>query len=309
MKKQSIFLIIIGIIAGSFYSSGLYAQQNDSAIINDVMDGAYSRTHVPRRKAVPYVNIREADAMYSKKILRKIDLDQKFNHPLYFPIQPVDYPAGPQPDRKRVNLTYLIYQIGAMNTNENNRKFIFDFDPGDFTNWYKDPIPLNDTEKRENLLTYTEEDQVRDSITGQLENVTKRRELNLRDVKSIIMWEEWVFDKERSLMDFRIIAIAPVAKYTTINGENLVKRLFWIYFPHYRDLFAEYEVFNRVNDGARLTFDDIFRKRKFESYIIAESNVYDNRFITDYKMGVDAMRESKKIEEEIFKYEHDLWEY
>jgi hypothetical protein len=39
-----------------------------------------------------------------------------------------------------------------------------------------------------------------------------------------------------------------------------------------------------------------------------ESNVYD-RNISTYKNGLDALLEGKRIEEEIFTYEQDLWEY
>lgn len=39
-----------------------------------------------------------------------------------------------------------------------------------------------------------------------------------------------------------------------------------------------------------------------------ESNVYD-RAIRDYSKDLDALLEGKRIEEEIFTYEQDLWEY
>ncbi len=302
MKRLNIIILLAAFLASGF-SLNVKAQETD------ILDGAYAREHVPKRKPVPYQSIREADAMYSKKILRKIDLDEKINHPLYFPLQPVDYPAGMQPDRQRVNLTYLLYDVGAMSPEETNRHMIFEFDPNDFTNWYKKPIPVDDTVKRKEILTYSEEAQQRDTITGELINVTKQRTINKRDVKSVILWEEWVFDKQRSVMDVRIIAMAPVATYQNIRGETFIKRLFWVAFPQYRDLFAQYEVFNTFNDAERKTFDDIFFKRRFESYVLLESNVYDNRFIRDYLLGLDAMIEGKRIEEELFRYEHDLWEY
>ena len=37
--------------------------------------------------------------------------------------------------------------------------------------------------------------------------------------------------------------------------------------------------------------------------------MYNNRNISDYLVGRDAMLESKRIEEKIFNYEQDLWEY
>ena len=75
-----------------------------------------------------------------------------------------------------------------------------------------------------------------------------------------------------------------------------------------RRLFANSEVFNRENDAERRTFDDIFQKRLFGSYIYKESNVYDRR-IEDYKQGLSALLESERIREEITNFEHDMWEF
>jgi hypothetical protein len=85
-------------------------------VVAQVLDGAFMREHTVERKFIPYQNIREADAMYSKKILRIVELREKHNHPLYFPIVRMTYPAGPgaQPQRSRVNLLYLIYNIGIL---------------------------------------------------------------------------------------------------------------------------------------------------------------------------------------------------
>jgi len=82
-----------------------------------------------------------------------------------------------------------------------------------------------------------------------------------------------------------------------------------VYFPSIRPLLANHEVFNATNDAERRTFDDIFFKRMFSSYIFQETNVYDNRLINQYALGLDAILESEKIKEDIFRLEHDLWEY
>ena len=39
-----------------------------------------------------------------------------------------------------------------------------------------------------------------------------------------------------------------------------------------------------------------------------ESNIM-NRQISDYMIGLDALLEADRIQEEIFNIEHDLWEY
>ena len=62
------------------------------------------------------------------------------------------------------------------------------------------------------------------------------------------------------------------------------------------------------NEAENKTFEDIFMKRMFASTIIKEGNVMD-RSIGDYMVGLDALLEAERIKEEIFNFEHDLWEY
>jgi hypothetical protein len=73
-------------------------------------------------------------------------------------------------------------------------------------------------------------------------------------------------------------------------------------------VFARYFVFNTRNDAMRMSYDDIFWKRQFASYVTKENNVYD-REINDYKIAVDALLESERIKEEIFNFEHDVWHF
>jgi gliding motility associated protien GldN len=108
-------------------------------------------------------------------------------------------------------------------------------------------------------------------------------------------------------MDVRIIGLAPVYEIEK-NGEKRRETMFWIYFPEARFIFANAEVFNKSNDAERRTFEDIFWKRRFSSYIYKESNVYERK-ISEYKTSLDALLEAEKIKEDIFVFEHDLWEY
>ena len=52
----------------------------------------------------------------------------------------------------------------------------------------------------------------------------------------------------------------------------------------------------------------IFLERMFSSTIFKEANVMD-RQIDQYMVGLDALLEAEKIKEELFNFEHDLWEY
>jgi len=125
--------------------------------------------------------------------------------------------------------------------------------------------------------------------------------------------EEWFFDKQTSTMNVRIIGICPIREYyrdEDVNQENPQRQpVFWVYYPEVRDLLAANSIFNPNNTAQNMSFDDLFIKRKFNSYVVKESNVYNNRAISQYLSGRDAMLESKRIEKEIFNYEQDLWEY
>ncbi len=76
-----------------------------------------------------------------------------------------------------------------------------------------------------------------------------------------------------------------------------------------RDLLSTSLVLNPSNDAQQMSFDDLFIKRFFSSYIVQESNVYNNRLISSYLNGKEAILESKRIENKIFNFEQDLWEY
>ena len=54
-----------------------------------------------------------------------------------------------------------------------------------------------------------------------------------------------------------------------------------------------------------MSFDDLFWKREFSSYI-QESNVYDRS--NPAWSGLDALLESERIRNEMFT-EHDLWHF
>lgn len=139
--------------------------------------------------------------------------------------------------------------------------------------------------------------------------ITDTIKIESRDVIQYQLKEDWFFDKQRSVMDVRIVGIAPIVVTRDEEGFERGKTIpFWLYFPNCREVFANAESFNRNNDAEHRTYDDIFWKRMFSSYIVKESNVYD-RSIEDYASGVDALMEAEKVKEEIFNFELDLWHY
>ena len=60
-----------------------------------VLDGVYVQEHIPTKKVVPYEYVREADVAWSKRVWRVIDLREKFNHPLYYPLDDIRPDVNP----------------------------------------------------------------------------------------------------------------------------------------------------------------------------------------------------------------------
>jgi hypothetical protein len=155
--------------------------------------------------------------------------------------------------------------------------------------------------------------------------------------------EDWFFDKERSLLDRRIISIAPVARFTyeddtttlavergsilayskegiplffdnasnsyeEYKGKVDEREMFWLYFPELRNIMVNYYVYNDKSDAQWMSFDDVFWKRKFTAQIYKVSDKFD-RELEDFKYGVDALYEAEKIKDDMRKWEHDVWNY
>jgi gliding motility associated protien GldN len=274
--KKLLFILMFTVISVTGF-----AQSN-------VLDGVYVKEHTSERKVTPYTYLREADVMWSRRIWRKVDLREKINHILY-------YPNGAIPDRK--SLMQIVYD-GI--TKDGLLIPYQDDNEGDFTNVLtRDQV----TEKLNRIDTIP----VEDPNTGEITNKIVPNMFDPSKVKEIKIKEDWFFDKQRSVLDCRIIGIAPVMEEEK-NGEMRKSTLFWIYFPEARIVFSTSEVYNRQNDAERRTLDDVFWKRQFSSYIYKESNVYDRK-IMEYKTGMDALIEAERAKMDIFHLEHDLWEF
>jgi hypothetical protein len=72
---------------------------------------------------------------------------------------------------------------------------------------------------------------------------------------------------------------------------------------------AKHEVFSANNDAQRISFDDLWMQRRFNSVFLGESNVYNDRMIQEYLVGKQALFESDRLKKELTEFEHDLWEY
>ncbi|MCB9170958.1 MAG: gliding motility protein GldN [Flavobacteriales bacterium] len=258
-----------------------------------VLDGAYIKEHTKTKRVVPYTHIREADVMWARRVWRTIDLREKMNHPLYYPTEPIN-------DRKSL---FDVIKQGLLVDGS-----ITAYDPGPLLQDDEFKKPLLASELKE-LFMRVDTQYTENIYTQEMEMVVQEIPLESRDIKMYRLKEDWIFDKQRSKMDIRIIGIAPMKEVKGEDGEvRGYAPIFWLYYPECRYVFANWEVFNRENDAERRSFEDIFWKRQFSSTITKWSNVYD-RQIADYKTGIDALLEGEEIKDKLFTFEHDLWNF
>lgn len=274
--------------AGLLFMAGLNFQASAQ---QEVLDGVYVREHHPSKRVIPYTPLREADVMWLRRIWRVLDMREKINHPLYYPTEKI---------MDRQSMTQLIYE-SVVNPDAPASITPYDVMDDEFT------VRLTVAEV-EAKTTKVDTEFIEDEF-GDLKPLPIKEDFAPHAVKRYRLKEEWFFDNQKSVLEPRIIGMCPVQEKFDEMGEYKGEMpLFWIYFPEARVAFSTVPVFNTKNDAERRTLEDIFWKRRFSSYIIKESNVYDRKIQT-YKEDLDLLLESKKIENEIFDLEQDLWEY
>jgi gliding motility associated protien GldN len=267
---------------------GLSAQENAGVFNHESVDpcGGQNSALIINKPPVPQAYTREADVAWEKRVWREIDFREKINHPLFFPVEP-------QPCR--VSLFQLICRHVLSGE-------ITAFSDENFYN----PLSVNMARyklvKSEEIIqpVYDEFGNERQDTIMAFDSTS----IFTRVIKVRIM-EDWFLNSGRSDLEVKIVSMAF---YEYVEDKEAYKELFWVYFPAVKPFLAKYRVFNPKNVDDYSSFDDLFTRRQFSSTIVKESNVYD-RYVFEYAKGIDALMESDRIKNDIFRMEHDLWHY
>ena len=276
--KNLIFLFCLLLSVNSFSQANILNASNPSEIGIQNFDQKQSDND----SFLEFDYIDERDILWSKIVYEKIDLNEKLNFPLLFPVNDETY------EKNRKSLWRILKENII-----NKRITEIYFDRNDN---FKDKMSFSDVME---VVSFTE------LINGVQ---TPAEELKSIDITAYRIKGMWYFDKRQGEMKYRLLGLMPVGKNLKDDDGKNNTDLFWIWYPSVRKILHEEKVFNDKNNASSISFDQLLVSRRFSSFIYKEDNVYGDRSIKDYKTpGLESILESQRIKKEILDFEQDMW--
>ena len=251
---------------------------------------------------LPYGYVDDRDILWSKTVWEVIDLDERVNFPLYYPIDTVDIGS----DRRS------LYDVLIKNIKNGKIKDIY---VDSYFTEKRDFSDLSATLQKIDTTDYGYE-QLNAGEQVSPEYINKR-DLTAADLEEYLIKGIWYFDKRQGELKYRLLGIAPRAPDVNfIDDENMDQEenkvaLFWVWYPSARQVLHEAKVFNQRNTAQPISFDMLLNARRFNAVIYKEDNVFGDREIKDYisDNALFQLLESKRIKETIRDKEQDMWSY
>ncbi|MCR4812680.1 MAG: gliding motility protein GldN [Bacteroidales bacterium] len=273
-------------------ASSLYAQEGQ-----DVYGNYYTRkTLIEGQEAEELQHVRESDVVWEYRIWRTIDLREKFNQLFYFPVEP-------EGSMGRKNLAYVLWDAV-----KNNEITIYEDDE------FKIPIENDVFVER-----YTRADTIVLEIIDEneeyeYETILVPKEFNSEEIYQYRLKEAWFISKQITEQEVRILGMTMVKDlFKERDGEKEyigTVELFWIPMlsRRVRNVLVRHEAYVEDNIANLPSWLQIFKQRKFNSFITRESNRF-NRTIGSYLTGIDAIMEAEDIENKLLDMSIDMWDY
>ena len=249
-------------------------------------------------KPLAYGYVHDRDVLMGKTTWEIIDLSERINFALYFPIDTANVGS----DRRSL---YDVLTKAMKN--------------GKITEVYTDSYfntkkSIQDIEASLSRIDTTDagREQINAGQSVSQEYIMKQ-DLTAQDVTQYKIKGYWYFDKRQSELKYRLLGICPVTPdvYTMNSDVKDYIELFWIFFPAAREVLHEAKAFNDKNSAMPISFDQILNSRRFNSVIYKEENIYGDRTIEDYMKdnAQNQLLESERVKEKIRNFESDMWNY
>lgn len=330
MMNMRIFLIIIISIFGSVATD---AQTNllNAKIPEEIGLKSNAQLISDNDKPLEYGYVDDRDVLMGKTVWEIIDLSERINFPLYFPIDTAN--IGSYRRSLYDVLTKAIrngeitevYSDSYFNTKKSYKDIQASLTKIDTTDQGReqvnqDPDAFKERIVTRNVTTGKGKDKVTKSVTETVP-ATKtispeyilRQDLTSQDVTQYKIKGYWYFDQRQSELKYRLLGICPVTPdvYTMNSDEKDYIELFWVFFPAARDLLHEAKAFNDKNSAMPISFDQILNARQFNAVIYQEENVYGDRSIVSYMKdnAQNQLLEAERVKEKIRDFEENMWNY
>jgi len=291
------FLFVIALAAGTFSAT---AQSNllNAKTPDEIGKKTAAQLISDNDKPLPYGYVHDRDVLMGKTTWEIIDLDERINFPMYYPIDS----ANIGKDRRSL---YDVLTKGMKD--------------GKITEVYTDSYfntKKTDKDIQSSLKRIDTTDPGREQFNAGIPidpQYIVTTELGAIDVSDYKIKGYWYFDKRQSELKYRLLGICPVTPdvYTVGKDEQDYIELFWVYFPAAREVLHEAKAFNDRNSAMPITFDHLLNSRRFNAVIYKEENVYGDREIADYLKDNSQMQllESERVKSKIRDFEQDMWNY
>ena len=299
------FLSLIILVAGSLSS---FAQSNllNAKSPEEIGKKSAAQLLSDNDTPLPYGFVDDRDILMGKAVWEIIDLDERINFPLYFPVDTANIGT------ERRSLFHVlmkaikdstlteVYADSYFNTKRTLKEMENTFK-------FRDTVDAG----RDEINTYYDEYKSGAKVLDP--QYIDERFLTSQDVSGYKIKGLWYFDKRQGELKYRLIGICPIAKEArdTTNEDAIPIELFWIYFPAARDVLNVNYAFNDKNSAMPISFDRLLNSRRFNAVIYQEENVYGDREIEKYMKDNSQMQllEAERVKDKIRDFEQDMWNY
>jgi len=299
MNKKNIGIFILAFVVFNI----TYAQSNllNANRPSDIGKKTAEQDAIDNDKPLEYGYIDDRDILWSKVVWEYIDLNERINLPMYYPI-----------DTSSVTM---------------DRRSLFDtllrgIKKGEISEVYDDSYFTSKMSKAEingKLFRVDTTDAGFDELNAgnpNIEEYIDKINLTSQDIEGFKIKGLWYFDKRQGELKYRLLALAPIAPDVQVMGRedlDITEQLplFWVWFPDARNVLHSMKVFNQKNSAYPISFDHLLNARRFNSIIYKEENIYGDREISNYVKGNALFQviESNKMKDEIRNKELDMWNY
>jgi gliding motility associated protien GldN len=301
MKFRNVILAAF-VVALSLSSANAQLNVLNSSSPEDIGVKTAAQITNDNDEPLPYGYIDERDILWSKATWEIIDLDERVNFPLYYPIDTNNIGS----DRRS------LYDVLVTNMKNGTIKDVY------ADSYFSQKRTLKDLDA--SLVYRDTTDYGIDQFNAEgVVDPQYIREFTLQaaDVEEWRIRGLWYIDKRLGELRYRIIGLCPVAPearskaFANDGGADSRVELFWVYFPSARDVLHEAKAFNRKNTSRPISYDHLLNSRRFSSLIYREENVQGDRSVNEYisENAFMQLLESDRIKEQIRNIEIDLWNY